>query len=84
LSDTGQKVRAVILRQFAIEPQRLSDETSLQDFGADSMAMVELMVNLEEAFETPMPDITTTDIRTVGDIVAFIDRNQASRQQASL
>ncbi|HYM61996.1 MAG TPA: acyl carrier protein [Thermoanaerobaculia bacterium] len=83
MSDTARKVHDVILRQFAIEPQRLTDETTLDDLGADSMAMVELMVNLEEVFETPMPDVAAAEIHTVGDIVAFIERHQAPKQQAS-
>lgn len=78
MNDTRSKVREVITRQFGIAPESLTDATTLDELGADSMAIVELMVNLEEIFESPMPDVSTADINSVGDIIAFIDRNNAS------
>jgi len=78
VNDTRRKVREVITRQFGIEPQLLTDSTTLDDLGADSMAIVELMVNLEEVFESPMPDVSAANINTVGDIIAFIEGNNAS------
>jgi acyl carrier protein len=78
VNDTRSKVREVITRQFGIEPQLLTDETTLDDLGADSMAIVELMVNLEEIFDAPMPDVTAANINTVGEIISFIEKNNAS------
>ncbi len=78
VNDTRRKVREVITRQFGVEPQLLTDATTLDELGADSMAVVELMVNLEEVFESPMPDVSAANINTVGDIIAFIEGNNAS------
>ena len=78
MNDTRRKVREVITRQFGIEPQLLTDSTTLDDLGADSMAIVELMVNLEEVFESPMPDVSAANINTVGDIIAFIEASSPS------
>ncbi len=78
MNDTRRKVREVITRQFGIEPQLLTDATTLDDLGADSMAIVELRVNLEEVFEAPMPDVSAANINTVGDIIAFIEGNNDS------
>jgi acyl carrier protein len=77
VSDTRSKVCGVISRQFGIAPEQVTDATSLDDLGADSMAVVELMVNLEEVFEAQMPDVSVANIHTVGDIIAFIDGNNA-------
>jgi acyl carrier protein len=78
VSDTRRKVCEVITRQFGIAPEQLTDATTLDELGADSMAVVELMVNLEEIFEAQMPDVSVANIQTVGDIISFIDGNQAS------
>lgn len=83
MNGTREKVREVVLRQFVIDPRQLTDSTTLDDLGADSMAMVELMVNLEEAFQSPMPDVTSANIQTIGDIVAFIDANQQKQATPS-
>lgn len=78
MSDTRRKVCEVITRQFGIAPEQVTDATTLDELGADSMAVVELMVNLEEIFEAQMPDVSVANINTVGDIVAFIDGNKDS------
>lgn len=78
VSDTRKKVCEVIARQFGLAPGEIKDATTLDDLGADSMAVVELMVNLEEAFQAPMPDVSAANLNSVGDIIAFIDENRSS------
>jgi acyl carrier protein len=83
MSDTGQKVYEVVLRQFRIEPEFLSPDTSFIDLGADSAALVELMINLEEAFDMQMPEASAGSIQTVGHVIAFIDQRRAELLSSS-
>jgi acyl carrier protein len=80
-TDVKGTVFRVVAKQFAIREDRITASTSLQDdLGADSAAMVELLINLEEAFDSEMPDVSKRTIRTVGEIVDFIVEVQASAQ----
>jgi acyl carrier protein len=78
------RVRQVIMQQFAVGADRLVLTTSLRnDLGADSTAMVEMMINLEGAFDAEMPDVSNQKIDTVGDIVTFIANHLAAVAKAS-
>jgi acyl carrier protein len=67
------KVYTVIAAQFAIKPENISPGWSLRDYlGADSMALVELITGLEEAFGMEMPEVAEDEITTVGDLVKAI------------
>ena len=66
-------VRKVASRLFAVPVERLSESTDLKgDLGADSMALIDFVVSLEEAFDVQMDSVVDTDVRTLGDIVAVI------------
>jgi acyl carrier protein len=53
------------------------DKAFTDDLDVDSLSMVEVVVAAEEAFGVKIPDDTVTDLRTVGDAVAYIEANQS-------
>lgn len=70
------KVCTVIQKQFAVSPEEVSLTTNLRaDLGADSMAVIELAVTLEEEFDSTMSDMGEKKLTTVSDIVDFIIEN---------
>jgi acyl carrier protein len=76
MSDTFDKVKDVIVDQLNVDESDVSeDATFIDDLGADSLDLVELVMALEEAFGVSIPDEDVEKIRTVGDAVRYIDDN---------
>ena len=68
-----EKVKEVIIDQLAVEDEVIKLETSfIDDLGADSLDIVELIMALEEEFDLQIPDSEAEKITTVGDVVEYI------------
>ena len=68
-----EKVKEVIIEQLAVEDEAINLETSfIDDLGADSLDIVELIMALEEEFDLQIPDSEAEKIATVGDVVEYI------------
>jgi acyl carrier protein len=73
-----QKVRAIISEQLGVAADGFKDDASfIDDLGADSLAVVELVLALEEQFKIDIPDTETEKIRTVADAVSYIEQHAA-------
>ena len=67
-----EKVKEVIIEQLAVEDDAIKLETSfIDDLGADSLDIVELIMALEEEFDLQIPDSEAEKITTVGDVVEY-------------
>ena len=72
-SDIDQRVRAIIAKHLEIDLNEVKPEASfIEDLGADSLAIVELVLAFEEDFEIDIPDEETERIRTVQNAVDYI------------
>ncbi len=68
-----EKVKAVIVDQLSVEEDEVTMESSfVDDLGADSLDVVELIMGLETAFDIEIPDEEAEKISTVGDAVEYI------------
>jgi acyl carrier protein len=71
------KVKKLIIEQLEVAPDKIKPEASFsEDLKADSLAVVELVLALEEAFKIEIPDEDTEKIKTVGDAINYIESNQ--------
>jgi len=71
--DIGSEVKRIIKEQLDVEEKDIKPEsTFIEDLGADSLGLVELVLAFEEAFEIDIPDEDTEKIRTVQDAVDYI------------
>ncbi len=71
-----EKVRKIIADQLGIEEDDITPESSfIDDLGADSLDIVELIMALEEEFDLEIPDSEAEKIKTVGDAVEYIKNN---------
>ena len=71
-----EKVKGVIVDQLNVEEDDVNeDATFIDDLGADSLDIVELVMALEENFGVSIPDEDAEKIKTVGDAVAYIAAN---------
>ncbi|MDP3279307.1 MAG: acyl carrier protein [Deltaproteobacteria bacterium] len=76
--DTAQKVKEVIVKSLSVSMEDVKPEASfINDLGADSLAIVELVLAFEEAFEIDIPDEDTEKIRSVQDAVDYIQTRTA-------
>ena len=69
------KVREIIARQLGIEPETISMESRLiDDLKADSLDIVEIVMDLEQEFDVEIPDEDLPQVQTVADIVHFLEQ----------
>lgn len=71
-----EKVRAIMCDQFDVEEDKVTLETNIvDDLGADSLDVVDLIMSLEEEFDLEIPDEEIENIRLVSDLVKYIEAN---------
>lgn len=71
-----EKVREIVVDQLGVEEDDVTMEASfIDDLGADSLDIVELIMALEEEFDLEIPDEEAERITTVGDVVDYIKAN---------
>ena len=71
-----EKVRDILVEQLDVEEDKVTMEASItDDLGADSLEVVDLVMSLEEEFDVEIPDDQVENIKTVGDIVRYIEDN---------
>lgn len=74
---TFEKVRDVICNQLGKPEDKVTLETDIvEDLGADSLDVVEMLMALENEFDIRLPDEECANLKTVNDIVTFIDSNK--------
>ena len=74
---TFDKVRDIVVEQLGVEADDVTMEsTFIDDLGADSLDIVELIMAFEEEFSIEIPDEAAEKIKTVQDVVNYIDQNQ--------
>jgi len=79
MSDVGERVKKIVVEHLGVEPEKVVDKASfIDDLGADSLDIVELVMAFEEEFGIEIPDDTAETILTVGDAVKFLEGAKAS------
>ena len=72
-----EKIKAIIVEQLQVAENTVTEEASfIDDLGADSLDIVELIMALEEEFELEIPDEDAEKISLVGDVVDYIKAHQ--------
>jgi acyl carrier protein len=87
-SDIASRVKDVICDQFEVSREQLGANASLiDDLHADSLKLVELTLALEQEFEITIPEGEGEKIKTVGDLIAYIEarieRDRGARDRRS-
>jgi len=71
------KVKNIIADQLGVGEEEIKPESSfIEDLGADSLDIVELVMAMEEEFEVEIPDEEAENIKTVGDAINYINTHK--------
>lgn len=66
------KLRAMLADQLGIEEDEIKMDSTLEDLGADSLDIVEMVMAIEQEWDMEIPDEAAEEIKTVGDAVNYI------------
>lgn len=76
MSTVEDRVRKIVVEQLGIKEEELKNDASfVDDLGADSLDTVELVMALEEEFETEIPDEQAEKITTIQEAIDYIEAN---------
>ena len=75
--DITEKMKEIIAEQLSVDAESVTEACSFkEDLGADSLDVVDLVMALEDEFDVEIPEDQVENIKTVGDIVKFIEDKQ--------
>src|ERR1039457_6636689 len=78
-----EKVKKIIVAQLGVTPEKVTPNASfIEDLGADSLDTVELVMAFEEEFSVEVPDEDAEKLKTVGDVVKYIEEKASKQQMA--
>ena len=77
MDEIFERVRTMLAEQLEIDEDRITmDSNIMEDFDADSLDVVDMVMSLEDEFGIEVPDDAIETLRTVGDVVNFVDSHQ--------
>ena len=77
MSDTADRVKKIVVEHLGVEAEKVTEDSSfIDDLGADSLDIVELVMAFEEEFSVEIPDDAAEKISTVSDAIKYIDENK--------
>ena len=72
---TIDKVKDIISKQLSVKPEEIKNDSNIaEELGADSLDLVEILMSLEDEFGISIPDEAIPQIKTINDVVAFIEK----------
>ena len=74
--DTFERIRELLAEQLDIDEEKITmDSNILEDFEADSLDVVDMVMSLEDEFGVEIPDEELENLHTVGDVVRYVEDN---------
>ena len=78
MSEIAEKVKKIVVEQLGVAEDQVTPEAKfIEDLGADSLDQVELVMALEEEFESDIPDEDAEKLTTVGKAIEYIEGKMA-------
>ena len=72
-----EKVVQILAEQLSVDPDKITMDSMVEeDLDADSLDAIDIVMSIEDEFGIEVPDEAITDMKSVGDIVNFIENNQ--------
>jgi acyl carrier protein len=83
MSTTIDRLRLMLVKDYKLDPATLVPDAPLDALGIDSLGVAELMFNIEDEFKVTIPG-DPVPLRTVGDVVAYIDDLVATQRSGAV
>ena len=75
MSETADRVKKIVVEHLGVEPDKVTEDASfIDDLGADSLDIVELVMEFEKEFNIDIPDEDAEKLRTVGDAIGYLNQ----------
>ncbi len=75
MAAVNPKIKEIIVEQLGVDPEKVKLEASfIDDLGADSLDIVELVMAMEEEFDIEIPDEDAEKLRSVSDVVTYLEK----------
>lgn len=75
--DMLEAVKDILAKQLRVDVDSISDDTDIvEDLGADSLDIVEMLMTIEQEYGVVVPDEAIMTFKTVGDVARYIENNQ--------
>ncbi len=71
--DTLEKVCSIVNERFELSDLELSEDTTWEEIGADSIDLVDLIAAVEDAFGISIPDEAIENLKSLGDVASYVD-----------
>ena len=79
VASVAERVSDIVAEQLGVDKEKINADTHfVNDLGADSLDIVELVMELEEEFDISIPDDASEKIQTVGEAIDYIEKTQSS------
>jgi acyl carrier protein len=72
MTDIAERVRNIVAERLNVNPEEVTLETTFEDLGADSLDVMDLVMELEQEFDIEIPDEDAEKIRTIEDTIKYI------------
>ena len=74
---TLEKVRDIVSKQLSVKLEEIKNDSNIaEELGADSLDLVEILMSLEDEFGISIPDEAIPEIKTIQNVVEFIEKNK--------
>ena len=83
MTTTVDRLRVLLVKDYKLDPATLQPDAPLDALGIDSLGVAELMFNIEDEFKVTIPGDPVT-LKTVGDVVSYIDDLVATQQAGAV
>ena len=77
-------VKLIFAQRYDVSVDELSAESVINDVCTDSLEILELLMYIEEEFSVTVPDEVAQEMKTLGDIVSFVDKNVEADEVARI
>ena len=73
-SEVFERIREYLDDQLDVEPEKITPDSDIvEDFGADSLDVIDMITTLSDEFGVEIPDEDIENFRTVGDVVSYVE-----------
>jgi acyl carrier protein len=84
MNDVEARISQIIVRHFGVDEDKITPAANFRsDMSADSLDLLDLTLSIEDAFGIEIADDVAVELHTVGDLIAFIRRQQRAGLQAA-